>query len=132
MKTDLNLPRRRLVFGAAAAGITTAANAEVRTDTAPRVLNGKPMPEPSNEQTAGPVRPERGSQLADKVAVVTGAARRIGRAIAVEFAANGQTLSLQTATGTVRRCDGGSANAGQRDQRKGQRALSTSIAPRPP
>ena len=33
---------------------------------------------------------------------------------------------------TVRRCDGGSANAGQRDQRKGQRALSASIAPRPP
>ena len=40
-------------------------------------------------QSAGPVRPGRGSQLADKVAVVTGAARGIGRAIAVEFAANG-------------------------------------------
>ena len=36
------------------------------------------------------------------------------------------------ATGTVRRCNGGSANAGQRGQRKGQRALSASIAPRPP
>jgi hypothetical protein len=55
MKTDLNLLRRRLVFGAAAAGVATAANAEVRTDTAPRVLDGQPMPEPSDEQTAGPV-----------------------------------------------------------------------------
>ena len=35
------------------------------------------------------------------------------------------------ATGTVRRCDGGSAEAGQ-SQRKGQRTLSAPIAPRPP
>jgi NAD(P)-dependent dehydrogenase (short-subunit alcohol dehydrogenase family) len=89
MKMDPDLRRRSLVFGAAAAGVATAAKAQTRTDTAPRDLNGQPMPEPSSEQSAGPVRPGRGSQLTDKVAVVTGAARGIGRAIAVEFAANG-------------------------------------------
>lgn len=48
-----------------------------------------PYPAPPPEKTAGPIRPGRGSALQDKVAVVTGAARGIGRAIAVEFAANG-------------------------------------------
>ncbi|MBZ6078196.1 SDR family NAD(P)-dependent oxidoreductase [Microvirga puerhi] len=44
---------------------------------------------PGNAPTAGPIAPGRGSQLTDKVAVVTGAARGIGRSIAVELAANG-------------------------------------------
>lgn len=48
-----------------------------------------PYPEPPQSKTAGPIRPARGSALEDKVAVVTGAARGIGRAIAVELAANG-------------------------------------------
>ncbi len=47
------------------------------------------MPELPATKTAGPVRPGRGSILTGKLAVVTGAARGIGRAIAVEFAANG-------------------------------------------
>jgi hypothetical protein len=77
----------------ALAGTAVAAASAVteqgRTDTDPRVLDGQPMPEPPPEQSAGPVKPGRGSSLSGKVAVVTGAARGIGRAIAVEFAANG-------------------------------------------
>ena len=48
-----------------------------------------PYPVPPREKTAGPIRAGRGSALKDKIAVVTGAARGIGRAIAVEYAANG-------------------------------------------
>jgi NAD(P)-dependent dehydrogenase (short-subunit alcohol dehydrogenase family) len=89
MDNKYRIARRSLVFGAAAASVgVSAAAAQSRTDTAPRVLNGKPVPEPGPEQSAGPVRPGRGSALNGKVAVVTGAARGIGRAIAVEFAAN--------------------------------------------
>jgi hypothetical protein len=89
MAMNVDLGRRSLVLGSVAAGVATTASAQIRTDTAPRILNGQPMPEPNPDQSAGPVRPRRGSQLADKVAVVAGAARGIGRAIAVEFAANG-------------------------------------------
>jgi hypothetical protein len=42
-----------LVLDAAAAGVATAANAQVRTDMAPRILNGQPMPEPNSDQSAG-------------------------------------------------------------------------------
>ena len=48
-----------------------------------------PYPKPPPGRSAGPIRPARGSALDGKVAVVTGAARGIGRAIAVEYAANG-------------------------------------------
>lgn len=47
------------------------------------------MPEPPDERSAGPIRSGRGTMLTGKIAVITGAARGIGRAIAVEFAANG-------------------------------------------
>jgi NAD(P)-dependent dehydrogenase (short-subunit alcohol dehydrogenase family) len=87
--------RRSLLVGGATVGAALAATAfaaptrDGRSDTEPRELDGQAMPEPSPTQSAGPIRPGRGSMLAGKVAVVTGAARGIGRAIAVEFAANG-------------------------------------------
>jgi len=87
--------RRSLLMGGAIAGAAVATSTvaaptpDGRSDTEPRELNGHPVPEPSAEQSAGPIRPGRGSALQGKVAVVTGAARGIGRAIAVEFAANG-------------------------------------------
>jgi NAD(P)-dependent dehydrogenase (short-subunit alcohol dehydrogenase family) len=96
---SLHDPQRRsfVLTGGMAAGIALSgaaeaqggADAQGRTDVEPRVLDGKPMPEPPPERSAGPVKPGRGSALTGKVAVVTGAARGIGRAIAVEFAANG-------------------------------------------
>jgi NAD(P)-dependent dehydrogenase (short-subunit alcohol dehydrogenase family) len=84
--------RRGVLKGAVAATAFAAvapAVAQVQSDTAPKELDGKSMPEPPAERSAGPIRPGRGSMLQDKVAVVTGAARGIGRAIAVEMAANG-------------------------------------------
>jgi NAD(P)-dependent dehydrogenase (short-subunit alcohol dehydrogenase family) len=72
-----------------------------RTDTDSRTLDGRPGPEPLPQKSAGPVKPGRGSPLGGKVAVVTGAARGIGRAIAVEFAANGADVSLIDIAGPV-------------------------------
>lgn len=69
-----------------------AAGLQIRTSTELPSFHGEPMPEPPPEKSAGPVRPGRGSQLTGKVAVVTGAARGIGRAIAVEMAANGADI----------------------------------------
>ncbi len=100
--------RRGLVLGGSiAAGLvmadaaTAAPPLDVRTDDSPRELNGKPVPEPSAEKSAGPVRPGRGSTLTGKIAVVTGAARGIGRAIAVEFAANGANVIAIDIAGPV-------------------------------
>src|ERR1700723_135768 len=101
---NINMARRGLVLGAAAATMaagTAAAQAQSRTDTDPRVLDGKPVPEPAPERSAGPVRPGRGSDLNGKVAVITGAARGIGRAIAVELAANGADVVALDIVGPV-------------------------------
>src|ERR1700759_845266 len=92
--SGFEFPRRSVLAGGAglavaAAAVASPAFAQSRTDTEARELDGQPMPEPSPEQSAGPVRPMRGSQLNGKVSVVTGAARGIGRAISREMAANG-------------------------------------------
>jgi NAD(P)-dependent dehydrogenase (short-subunit alcohol dehydrogenase family) len=97
--------RRSVLMGAAIAGATAAAGAvaaQQRTDDDWRpVLDGQPVPEPPPEKSAGPVRPGRGTQLTGKVAVVTGAARGIGRAIAVELAANGADVIAIDIAGPV-------------------------------
>ena len=95
MAADHNAARRSVLMGGAVLGAALASGAAAaptpdgRSDTEPHQLGGEPVPEPSAEQSAGPIRPGRGSMLQGKVAVVTGSARGIGRAIAVEFAANG-------------------------------------------
>ena len=76
-------------LGGAGAAAAASPTPDGRSDTEPRTYGGQPMPEPPPERSAGPIRPGRGSALTGKVCVVTGAARGIGRAIAVEFAANG-------------------------------------------
>ena len=99
--------RRNLLIGGAAAGVALAGGAAaqgkdaVRSDTEPRRLGDQPMPEPPAENSAGPIRAGRGSMLAGKVAVVTSAARGIGRAIAVEFAANGANVVALDICGPV-------------------------------
>ncbi len=87
--------RRNLLIGgglaageafAGRAGAQAGRSEEVgRTDVHPRELDGQPVPEPPPERSAGPIKAGRGTVLAGKVAVVTGAARGIGRAIAVEL-----------------------------------------------
>jgi NAD(P)-dependent dehydrogenase (short-subunit alcohol dehydrogenase family) len=103
--TDHDPMRRKVLLGAAAAAGSIAgmgrASAEGRTDGGPAELDGKAMPEPNADQSAGPVRPGRGSILDSKVAVVTGAARGIGRAIAVELAANGADVVAVDIAGPV-------------------------------
>jgi NAD(P)-dependent dehydrogenase (short-subunit alcohol dehydrogenase family) len=114
-------PRRRtLLTGSLAAGAALAGTASalarvqpaapgaapqdphsLRSDSAEQTLNGAPVPEPPAEKTAGPIRPGRGSSLIGKVAVVTGAARGIGRAIAVEMAANGADVVAIDIAGPV-------------------------------
>jgi len=109
-----NSARRGLILGAAAVGAlaTGAAFAQtvpdasdvqrsIKTQTGPDELDGKTMPEPSPSLSAGPIVAGRGSNIAGKVAVVTGAARGIGRAIAVELAANGADVVALDIAGPV-------------------------------
>jgi NAD(P)-dependent dehydrogenase (short-subunit alcohol dehydrogenase family) len=104
------LRRSLLIGGGLAAGValtgtaiaqTPAGGLATQTDVEPRTLDGKAMPEAPEGVSAGPVIPGRGSMLAGKVAVVTGAARAIGRAIAVEMAANGADVVAIDIAGAV-------------------------------
>jgi NAD(P)-dependent dehydrogenase (short-subunit alcohol dehydrogenase family) len=109
--TDHNPFRRGILKSAAAATAFAAvgkvsaqgaqATSDGRSDTGPRDLQGQPVPEPPAERSAGPIRPGRGTMLTDKIAVVTGAARGIGRAIAVEMAANGADVIALDIAGPV-------------------------------
>jgi NAD(P)-dependent dehydrogenase (short-subunit alcohol dehydrogenase family) len=100
------MPRRSVLvgLGLASAGIAVAgrvAAAEpMRPPPVAEPVSG-PYPIPPAEKTAGPIVPGRGSALTGKVAVVTGAARGIGRAIAVEFAANGADVIAIDIAGPV-------------------------------
>jgi NAD(P)-dependent dehydrogenase (short-subunit alcohol dehydrogenase family) len=87
---DANKGRREVLAtaGAAAAfGMASAAQAQL----------------PRDPRTAGPIVKDRDSQLQGKVAFVTGAARGIGRAIAVELAANGADVAIFDIAGFVSR-----------------------------
>src|SRR5436305_11142653 len=101
---DHNAIRRVVLKGVAAVTALAAASkasAQNRPDTGGRELQSQPIPQPPPERTAGPIRPGRGTILSDKVAVVTGAARGIGRAIAVEMAANGADVVALDIAGPV-------------------------------
>src|ERR1700754_351071 len=91
--------------GALGAGLVAAssfaAQTPGRTESEPNELDGKPVPEPDEKQSSGPIKANRGSNLAGKVAVVTGGARGIGRAIAVEFAVNGADVAVIDIAGFV-------------------------------
>lgn len=103
MPQDPDPRRRAFVLGgtAALAGAAAPPPAGIATTPMPTHLGNQPMPEPPAGKTAGPVRSGRGSQLTGRVAVVTGAARGIGRAIAVEMAANGATVVALDIAGPV-------------------------------
>ena len=101
--------RRAVLLGGGLAAGTALAGAGLSAIAAPLPghtderleLNGQAAPEPPAVKSAGPMRPGRGSTLGGKVAVVTGAARGIGRSIAVELAANGADVVALDISGPV-------------------------------
>jgi NAD(P)-dependent dehydrogenase (short-subunit alcohol dehydrogenase family) len=79
--------RRRFLMAAAVSGASLALSAQAA--------------EPDAAPTAGPIKADRNGHLEGKLAVVTGAARGIGRAIAVEMAANGADVVLIDICGPI-------------------------------
>ncbi|MFC0501229.1 SDR family oxidoreductase [Asaia krungthepensis] len=90
----MNDRKRRSVLAGGAALLTA-----LPLGAAAAGKNRDPLPAPAF--SAGAIQPGRGSQLAGRIAVVTGAARGIGRAIAVEYAANGADVAIIDIAGPV-------------------------------
>ncbi len=88
--------RRSLLVGLAAAAVGLAA----AQGAGSAVAQGASQP-PAIDAAVGSIQPARGAQLQGKVAVVTGAAFGIGRAIAVEMAANGADIVALDICGPV-------------------------------
>ncbi|MBV8848180.1 MAG: SDR family NAD(P)-dependent oxidoreductase [Methylobacteriaceae bacterium] len=89
--------RRALLLAGAATGVAIAQNATAQ----PAPQQNPPSEGLPRAPGAGPITPARGTQLTGKSAVVTGAARGIGRAIAVEMAANGADVAILDICGVV-------------------------------
>jgi NAD(P)-dependent dehydrogenase (short-subunit alcohol dehydrogenase family) len=94
--------RRRATFSAERWFDTAGASARRhRSADADLDRRSLPVPDQNSRRGAGPITPARGCRLDGKVAVVTGAARGIGRAIAVELAANGADAAVLDICGFV-------------------------------
>jgi NAD(P)-dependent dehydrogenase (short-subunit alcohol dehydrogenase family) len=98
--------RRSLLIAGGIAMATLAATpamAERTNQASPPVAEpvSGPYPVPPAAKSAGPITPGRGTALLGKVALVTGAARGIGRAIATEYAANGADVIALDIAGPV-------------------------------
>jgi NAD(P)-dependent dehydrogenase (short-subunit alcohol dehydrogenase family) len=106
--SDANTPdsiRRSLLIGGGIAMATLgAARAMAEGSEAYRPVAepvSGPYPVPPAAKSAGPITPGRGTALTGKMALVTGAARGIGRAIATEYAANGADVIALDIAGPV-------------------------------